>query len=48
MASIVLFLLFLGALLLAIGHIAPAPVCLQLGAVLLTVGFGIQLFGALV
>jgi membrane-bound ClpP family serine protease len=44
MALIVLILLFVGSLLLAIGFNVPnAGVCSRLGAILLTVGFGLQL-----
>jgi len=44
MTTLVLILLFIGALLLAIGHNTLAGVCLRIGSILLAVGFGIQLF----
>jgi hypothetical protein len=47
MVTIILILLFVGALLLAIGHNTPASVCNRIGSVLLALGFGLQLFGGL-
>jgi hypothetical protein len=44
MDLITTILLFVGALLLAIGHNSPAAGCLRIGSVLLTVGFGLMLF----
>lgn len=45
MVTIILILLFVGALLLAIGHNTPAVGCLRLGSVFLVLGFGLQLLG---
>lgn len=47
MVTIILILLFVGALLLAIGHNTPATACVRIGSVLLAVGFGLQLFGGM-
>jgi predicted tellurium resistance membrane protein TerC len=47
MDLITAILLFIGALLLAVGHNSPAVGCLRIGSVLLTVGFGLMLFGML-
>lgn len=45
MPTLVPILLFIGALLLAIGLNTPATVCSRIGSVLLAVGFGIALLG---
>lgn len=45
MGLIVLVMLFVGALLLAIGMNTPASLCANIGSILLTIGFGLQLFG---
>jgi hypothetical protein len=44
MTLIVLILLFLAAVLMAIGANTPAAVCSRVGTILLAVGFGLQLF----
>jgi len=44
MVTIALILLFIGAVLLAIGICAPSPICSKIGSILLAVGFGLQLF----
>jgi hypothetical protein len=46
MTLITAIILFLGALLLAIGHNSPAGICTRVGSILLAVGFGIALFGS--
>ncbi len=48
MSLIILILLFVGAVLLAVGICAPADICAKIGSILLAVGFGIQLFSAVV
>jgi len=47
MATVVLFLLFLGALLLAIGLNSPAEMCTRVGSILLAIGFALQFFTGL-
>ncbi len=44
MSLLILILLFMGALLMAIGANTPAAVCTRIGTILLAIGFGIQLF----
>jgi hypothetical protein len=47
MDLITLILLFVGALLLAIGHNTPAVGCNRIGSILMAVGFGLMLFTGL-
>jgi TRAP-type mannitol/chloroaromatic compound transport system permease large subunit len=44
LSLIVLVVLFIGAVLLAIGINTPAAVCSRVGSILLAIGFGLQLF----
>jgi hypothetical protein len=44
MALLALILLFIGAILMAIGANTPAIGCTRIGTILLAVGFGVQLF----
>lgn len=44
MEIIILILMFIGFVLLAVGHNTPAAVCLRIGSILLAVGAGLQLF----
>lgn len=46
MAAFEPFLLFFGALLLAIGLNSPADFCTRAGSILLAIGFAIQFFAA--